>query len=741
MKKIHNYIMLLVMAFAVASCTDDEVVSKKVLGQTGDDVQFGLSLKNSRTVYGDGNVDEDGQVVSYPIYWVDGDKVFVFSPECLDGRRGAEYKVILPTNGDKAYYAEDLEKTGDFGVQWGEADQAVFYSLYPSGAYGLSDDETIAKGIVVNYSQNIIVDGDDIKSDMEDCLLYARADGGEENGYLGVPKGEVVNLQYDPITTVFRIKLNVPSTSADDFTIQSVSITAPDGVNIAGKFGINVADGTFAGFDDNKAGTVSAAISDKNTGGFYTLTKGNSLEIPLFLAPVDGLTTEGWVIKVVANGKEYKKTLGAQTVVPRRIHMVTLPDLATEQPVVEDDWDPATWMRYIPRNVYLSEISIPGTWNSLNTDCQSDLTIGGQYGKGVRAFHIDTRWRSDNNPWLGSTFIGFSTPTITELSVAVGGSGNTNSYDGGNLMKKSAASTFSEYLKQITDNVKGDEYMIVFCTFAQNSYNGDLCPSTWYQAVSDACASNDKVYDASSLTQNTLVGDVLNHVIVVVNLDTSVDSATLPTGSKCLFTYVPMQLLSNHYDATTNHIDELHYATKASSGISMYTSHAQISTTGTSSVNCGDRGYSHPLTSRDALVESFWDWSKSNYGTTNYNHDKWIYLGLGGYIMTSSSSSGSGYDTVEERYAPKVYDRIDAMGKDNVPFYPMGIILMNNKKGSKYSDKEYDFSGVCKKILMLNNKYRLQYDPTKPEDYDPNYVDPDDSDSGFGNGDEDDPFA
>jgi hypothetical protein len=76
-----------------------------------------------------------------------------------------------------------------------------------------------------------------------------------------------------------------------------------------------------------------------------------------------------------------------------------------------------------------------------------------------------------------------------------------------------------------------------------------------------------------------------------------------------------------------------------------------------------------------------------------------------------------------------------------VPFYPMGIILMNNKKGSKYSDKEYDFSGVCKKILMLNNKYRLQYDPTKPEDYDPNYVDPDDSDSGFGNGDEDDPFA
>ena len=741
--------MLFIVAFAVASCTDDEVVSKKVLGQTGDDVQFGLSLKNSRTVYGDGNVDEDGQVVSYPIYWVDGDKVFVFSPECLDGRRGAEYKVILPDEGN-AYYAKDLEKTGDFGVQWGEADQAVFYSLYPSGAYGLSDDGTIAKGIVVNYSQNIIVDGDDIKSDMEDCLLYARADGGEENGYLGVPKGEVVNLQYDPITTVFRIKLNVPESSADDFTIQSVSITAPDGVNIAGKFGINVADGTFAGFDDNKARTISAAISDKKTGGFYTLTKGNSLEIPLFLAPVDDLTTEGWVIKVVANGKEYKKTLGAQTVVPRKIHMVTLPDLATKQPVVEDDWDPATWMRYIPRNVYLSEISIPGTWNSLNTDCQSITDIDDQYDLGVRSFHLDTRWQASRNGNLGNII----NPTITGLSVCDGSTSYSVTGQDGRV-NGTAAKTFESCLTTVVRNLKNDEYMVVFCTFAQDSYSGSRCPSTWMQAVSDACdninkstdeALKGKIFDGSKLTSSTLVGDVLNHVIVVVNLDKSMDNYTLPSNSKCLFTFVPMNLESAHYSNATadGHIDALYYSTKVSTDIAMYTSHAQISTSGTSAVNCGDRGYSHPLTQRDALVESIWNWSKSNYGTTNYKHDKWIYLGLGGYIMNSSSDKGSGYDTVEQRYAPKVYDRIDAMGKDNVPFYPMGIILMNNKKGSNYTDLGYGFSGVCKKILMLNNKYRLQYDPTKPEDYDPNYVEPEDPDSGgFGNGEEDpdDPWA
>ena len=117
MKNIHKYIMLFIVAFAVASCADEELVANKVLGQTGDEVQFGLSLQNSRTVYGEGTVGADGKVASYPIYWVDGDKVFVFSPDCLDGRRGAEYKVILPDNGDNAFYAKDLAKTGDFGVQ------------------------------------------------------------------------------------------------------------------------------------------------------------------------------------------------------------------------------------------------------------------------------------------------------------------------------------------------------------------------------------------------------------------------------------------------------------------------------------------------------------------------------------------------------------------------------------------------------------------------------------------------
>ena len=733
MKKIYNYILLSVLAIASAGCINEELTPDQPSAEAGDEVKFGLSLGDpkTRTIYGEETtikVDQaDGTSITktvFPIYWVNGDKVQVFSPQCLEGRRSAEYKVVLPSGVTNPYYAEDLTPTGANGVQWGGNATADFYSLYPSGSYTLSSDEKKAENITINYTQNIDVNGTSVKSDMEDCLMYART--------TGVKSGETVNLHYDPISTVVMLTLKVAAnetgTAADSFTIQTITLTAPEGTYIAGTFSLNISNGTFVGFTEGKASnTITTQIVNSATGGYHTLSNGQSVTVPLFLAPAAYESVNGWKVQVVANGNIYTKTLNINKALePGQIHKITLPELKP----ATTDWDVSKWMTYIPRNVYLSEVSIPGTWNSLNVDCQSETNIAEQYKLGVRAFHLDTRWRVDNTPGVnvGSnpSFTGIwgDDPDITELSVATGGSNTTYKCDGGNLMRKKSALTFSEYLAQVTGEVKDDEYMVVFCTFAQNNYNGDRCPSTWYKAISDACDANDKVYNASNLTANTLVGDVLNKVIVVVNLDVNVYSATLPESSKCLFTYVPMNLLSDHYTNATaaGHVDALYYSTKASADISMYTSHAQISTTGTSSVDCGDRGYSHPLTNRDALVNSIWDWSKNNTGLSNYSHDKWIYLGLGGYILTSSSGNGSGYDTIENRYASMIYNRIDEMGSNNIPFYPLGIILMNNKHGGNYTDSngndlEYSFDDVCKEVLMLNNKYRMQFDSNKPSDY------------------------
>ena len=85
MKKLNKYLMLFVAAFALASCVDDIVDTPTAESKAGEDVQFGLSLPDSRTVYGNEKSN------TFPIYWLNNDKVQIYSPECAAGRNDAEY--------------------------------------------------------------------------------------------------------------------------------------------------------------------------------------------------------------------------------------------------------------------------------------------------------------------------------------------------------------------------------------------------------------------------------------------------------------------------------------------------------------------------------------------------------------------------------------------------------------------------------------------------------------------------
>lgn len=734
MKRIHNYILIAAFSVAVASCFNEELNPDKPSAESGDDVQFGLTLGDpeTKTVYGD----EANN--AFPIYWINGDKVQIFSPQCLDGRRSAEYEVSVsaPQN-----FADALNKTGEYGVQWGDSEYAIFYSLYPSGAYTLSSDGTEAQGITINYSQNIVVNGNEVKSDMEDCLMYAKNDGGEDNEYKGVQRGHTVNLKYTPISTVFMVTLNVASNSVDDFTIQSVSLVAPAGTNIAGTFSLNVADGSFVKFADNKSSnTILTQLSDKTTGGFYKLEKGKEVTIPLFLAPVTGLNTDGWKIIVKANNKDYTKKLTSQDVVAGQIHKVILPSLSTNT----TEWETGNWMENIPRNVYLSEVSIPGTWNSLNPDFQKDLSISSQYANGVRAFHLDTRWQREivDISWSGIEY-------KYTLGVANGGStqgGSTDKYD-------NDSPTFESCLDEIIGKVSNSEYMVLVCSFAQNSADISGTNGKWYAEISAICSSKDDVYDAKKLTSNTLVGDVLGKVIVIVNMPEAINTSTeFPSNSKCLFTYLPSELDASHFDSDyTDNTDKLWISeTTTVNGtttsvvtdtkITMLNNQAQVTSSLASGISTNNRGYAPTIDERTKILNHIVDWSKSNYAKDDYAHNQWIYLGLGGYKINTANNPGAvanSYLEIETTYNTWIYDIVTAMGPKEdgttpIPYYPVGIVLMNSINGTvstesdsrvvsytNYANKQYGFDEVVKEILLLNNKYRLQYDPDKPADYSP----------------------
>lgn len=736
MKALYNYILLSALALVSFGCINEDFNQVNPSAQTGDEVKFGVSLGDpkTKTVYGD-EENRDGVGLVYPIYWVEGDKVQIFSPQCLSGRRSAEYKVVLPSGVTNPYYAEDLVKTGDAGVQWGENSTADFYSLYPSGNYTLSSDGSKAENITINYTQNISVNGNVVKSDMEDCLMYAK----REN----VTKGEVVNLHYDPISTVLmltiKIAANQINTPEDTFTIQSVRLEASGETKIAGSFSINISDGSFGEFAAGASKTIAAQIADSSTGGYLSLSNNQSVTIPLFIAPAEYDTVEDWKVQVVANGNIYTKTLGIdKPLEPGQIHKITLPELKPEK----TEWDVSKWMTYIPRNVYLSEVSIPGSWNSINPDFQTTKstdaeTIKDQYNKGVRAFHLDTRWKAEYN-----TFLGLPSSVKKVLGLGVADGGNTGSASSGTItsgdkyMRGDDTPLVEDIISQLVGYIKTtpQEYMILVCSFAQGSINYEGGNGYWYSEISALCNKTEYsqyIVDGRTVNSNTLVGDVLGKILVVVNMQDAISSDTkLPVNSRCVFVNIPSELptsrfesLDNSATVINNNSDELWASatTTASTGIMMYDSQAQItSSTGTGISH--DRGYAPSLNERSAVLNAILNWSKSNYGTNNYKHDAWIYLGLGGYQVSSGGNAGSvsgSYSTIASTYNNWIDNRISEMGTTPsgatavVPYYPVGIVLMNFVN---------NYTSTVKDILNLNNKYRLQFDSSKPSDYNPNAI-------------------
>lgn len=736
MKKIHIYIISLLVAFASVGCTDEVVQTKESYGEIGDEVQFGLSLNGlSRTIYGN----EENN--AFPIYWVNGDKVTVYSPQCLEGRRNAEYKVTVP-EGSKQNYATSLDKIGANGVQWGNED-ANFYSLYPSGQYTLSTDGKLAQNVKIGYSQDVLLvgNGPELKN-MTDCLMFAKAEN--------VPVGETVNLNYKPLATAIMITLSVDDKSMEDFVIQAVNVTAPtvndQPVNIVGEFNVDIKTGGFADWVQDAAGkdkasnTVKLQLSDHATGAFPTIYNdakegATSLTIPVFIAPRTGLTIEGWKFEIVTNKAIFTKTIKDTDVIKAgMVHKLTLPKLSLT--AITSEWDVSNWMVNIPRNVYLSEVSIPGSWNTLNSDYQSNTTINGQYAIGVRAFHFDTRWRTSDK----SVSLGNLSGSINALSVAGGAA--SGKYNAGDRVVSGNAKTFAEYLKQITDNIVDEsgnlkqEYMVVICTFAQDSYNyTDANGKNWVDAISDACAANSYVYDAKNLNSYTVVGDVIGQVIVIVNMEGAF--TTVPSGSKCLFVDMPLTLTSNLFGSELNDKNKgLIYkgsanTTAATSDIEIYHTQAQISIAGETYTashdrnNVMDRGFAPTFGERKTVANNILDWSKNNYGTENYQHNKWIYLGLGGYYSNwNNGLFGAGWEetkgsnaTVASNFNTWINGKVTEMATipegatAKIPYYPVGIVLMNLTN---------DYAPIIKNILTLNQKYRLQFNEDLPADYNPN---------------------
>lgn len=708
--RTHDYLLGLSL-LALVAC-NQENMPERPTPTPGAEVKFGVSLNKTdvtRTIYGEENNN------AFPIYWVQGDKVLVTSPQCLNGRNTAQYKVSVKNATQN--YATSLDKTGAAGVQWGQDPTADFYSVYPADHASVQGTTFSLTMPNVQRDTLDLYDDKDVKAyaDMNACFMGAVSKG--------VHNGSVVNLTYTPLSTAIRFTLHGPSAAEgqtdSEVIISKVVLKATQ--PIAGDFTVDMSTPEpTVKLGSKTYNEITLYTYYASTGGHLTLGLNDAVELNAFVIPHENLAVNpDWKLEVTtAEGTVYTTPLGGTgdgKLKPGMIHRFKgdLPNL----PAPTTDWDPSNWMINVPRNVYLSEISIPGSWNSLNDDYQDvngfteekcKAAIDAQYKAGVRAFHIDTRWTPTSDPRVGDNFL-LSAPEIERLGTAVGG--RTNNYGGKKLTKKDNLS-FANALEYIASHVQPNEYMIVFCTLAQKSY--EKTEGGWMQAVSDACAADDKIIDARTISANTVVGDVLGKVIVIVNCAKDPKTiGNLPTGSKCLFTYTPLELNEDRYKT-------LPYCTGAivncaDASLNMYSAQAQIMASPMDAADgytVSGRGYAPTWEQRKQKTENILKWSLDNFQKTDYAHCDWLYNGLGGYLCTSG---GDEVPDSQKKVAKELNLWIDSKMKlmaakptgEQTPYYPVGLVLMNYVTDATYGVP------VVKGILSHNNKFRKAYDPDK----------------------------
>lgn len=701
--KTKKYFIISAIALLACSCRDEE--QGGVQPTPGEEVQFGATLEQitSRTVYGEQT--ETG----FPINWVTGDEVVVFSPDCAanqssGGVGSAIYKVNVGENSGEQNYANSLDKTSEIGVRWGQNATGRFYSIYPaSPLYTEVSGDCKSVTLTMPAQQDMNFTRNDngiiVQPDMRACFMYANTSE--------ISNGKTVDLQYKSLTTAIRLKLQGPQDDTNGpVTVTYVRIHAPNDTYINGTYTFkDVTDGSGIPEPTNGLNYVTMNVANATTGAYLTLGKNESAVLTAFLLlGKETIVDENWSIEVGTSiGVSYelpiRTTASAEsrTLEPGKVHI--LPDLP---PLTSDKWNASNWMANLQRNVYLSEISIPGSWYSLDQDYQSDIrTVEGQYNIGVRAFHFDTRWIAGRS-W--DIFTGY-TYTPTALGVA-GTADNYNADEGRYLQSTDNPMTFETALGQVVEKVKSDEYMVVMCTFAQGSAQyGD-----WRKEISDACDKYPgKIVEASSLNENTVVGDVLGKVIVIVNTYTEGEVA----NSKCMFFNMSLLLDENEFKNNPYYEKPLYWYNITESGITMYGTHAQATNDFDSqgSYDSDRKSYVPTLDERKTKLQNILTWSQNNHAKGNAVHNNWIYMGLGGYAIPRNIIDSDDYGAVStgtNGLNTWLGAKVEEM-YDNETYYPVGIVLMNFV-GSSNTSKGIS---LVQRILEMNSMYRKAYDPRR----------------------------
>lgn len=751
MKTIRYIFLTLAAATFVAACSEELNPNEINKANPGDEVQFGLSLPGkTKTVYG------EETSTGFPIYWVNGDKVKVASPQCQSGRNNAEYSVSVESTTQN--YATGLTKTGDYGVQWGDAKTADFYSIYPSTA-GTTlniNGETVTAKLHVDATQfanttskKDVNDNDYFYSqpaEMGNVVMYAKTtvNRNDEN------TNGVVELHYTPFSTVLEFTLIAKSNGGNEepLIIQSITLTAPTGTTIAGDFAFNFPT------EDVQTPSIEAVTGGSNAITMHFLqdnqynisltpTK-NTMKAKMCLMPISGVySLVDWKVEVNTSAGTFIKTLKEADFVNKdgspkntalvagKVHKITLPKLG----FVSDEWvyDPGDWIPSLPdyRNIYLSELSLPGAWyaggkvytgSTAYQNYQTTAEITPLWDAGIRAFAVECRsWTADK------TIIFDNNYSPTALCVSGTGYENHGAYCDGNTSSQKATK-IRDIIAKIASciNNKADEYGVLVLSYADGGNGGhrDLDHSYFIQGVMNEIAQSGatNIY-TEVITPETTVEQVKGKLIVVVNVDDNITKGSYANNGNMLINYTPFPsklaskkevYFSNLYWKKWEDTYKSLVGKNTSNLLWCFSSANRTDCTKTTSEDgtITNTNGVVTLSQRKAALKAMGDNSKTIYDASS--HNVWFYFNCGGGHTTTTEG-----DTDAARFAkamnPWLLNRIRVKSgeiKNSNGEYvsdpsPLGIVMFNRCTDSDTAS--YKGPAIIDAIIRMNSKFYLKH--------------------------------
>jgi len=404
-----SIITVLLFALAAVSCQRDlDHIYPK---ESGDEVKFGVAAQpTTKTIYADEDAIADNGD-AWDLLWVEGDKVKVFCEQGLITE--GSYRVLAS---QKA-----LERTGDAGIQWGDTSVPHdFYAIYPDDETKLisySKESHIATMALNNYQIVTVSQKSGLNytttCDMKNQYMVAKRTG------VDPLTTESVGLTFDPIMSTLKVTVQGPNNSTPVF-VTGVSVIVKVPVTIAGNFRYDIVNKRIIetttidenldvdDIDENSTALVEESffiniddannLSGSHTDGVYgiQLKSGETITMDVFFPPVLINEANKFKIRVHTTGSYGAKTVtynGVPEIAPSAKKLVTLPQLPTS--VTGNNW-----ITPLDDNVYVSQMSIPGThdagtgegmsWGIIGKDLgqTQSKTLSEQLNMGIRAFDL-----------------------------------------------------------------------------------------------------------------------------------------------------------------------------------------------------------------------------------------------------------------------------------------------------------------------------------------------------------------